>query len=74
MQRQMRAPSTHFRTALLMPAVLAALLTACRADVRFPTGRVQFTSNGLSVEVDAGGESGDWFAFHGPLVNVQVEE
>ena len=73
MQR-IRAASTGFRTLLLTLAALAASLTGCRADVRFPTGRVQFTADGLSVTVDGGHDTGNGFAFHGRFVNVEVDD
>ena len=73
MQR-VRAVSTGFGTLLLTLAALAAALTGCRADVRFPTGRVHFTSDGLSITVDGGHDTGNGFAFHGPFVNVEVDD
>ncbi len=53
--------------------VLAASV-GCRVDYQFPTGSVRVNSNGVSVQVDGGGGSGDSVIVDGPFIHVDVED
>ena len=67
----------HCRTAWrsgLAGLFLLAGLAGCRADVQFPTGRVQVNSNGVWVNVDSGAGSGGGVFVDVPFVQVEVRD